>query len=50
MPVSTCSYARDPDFVTRDAMDEVMSRCLPGLRLALTGIGGVGYASDLVVG
>jgi hypothetical protein len=47
VPVSTCPYPRDLDFIHREVMKEVMSRCRPGSRLALTGIGGVGQVQFL---
>jgi hypothetical protein len=45
-PVSTCTFPRDVDFIEREVMSDVMRRCHPGVRLALTGIGGVGYVTS----
>jgi len=46
-PTSTCPFPRDKDFVDRQIMAELMYRCQPSTRLALTGIGGVGYVQIL---
>lgn len=40
--MSTCPFEQEPDFIERDVMKEVMTRCQPGKKLALMGIGGVG--------
>ncbi|KAL1800626.1 hypothetical protein ACET3X_000968 [Alternaria dauci] len=41
-PISTCPFEREADFVERDIMSDVMTRCEPGSRSALIGIGGAG--------
>ena len=43
-PVSTVPFRRDGDFVYRDILSEIHRRCSqPASRVALVGLGGVGY-------
>ena len=46
-PFATIPFCRDPDFVNRgDTLDQVHQRCSePAARVALVGLGGVGYAA-----
>ena len=46
-PLATIPFRRDPDFVNRgDILDQIDQRCSePAGRVALVGLGGVGYAS-----
>lgn len=48
-PSSTVPFPRDHDFVDRDILKEVKSKCLPSSRVALVGLGGVGYVTMLDV-
>ncbi|KAJ5937374.1 hypothetical protein N7454_004674 [Penicillium verhagenii] len=42
-PLSTVPYPHDPDFVSRDALDQLHEKAaIPGSRIALVGLGGVG--------
>lgn len=42
-PLSTVPFARDPDFVSRDGLlDQIEKNLVPGSRIALVGLGGVG--------
>jgi hypothetical protein len=43
-PLSTVPFSHDPDFVSRDALlDQVHEKAsIPGSRIALVGLGGVG--------
>jgi hypothetical protein len=45
-PTSTCPFEREADFVERGVMNDVTTRCQPGSRSALIGIGGVGYVLE----
>src|SRR6266487_3727453 len=43
-PTSTVPFRRDRDFVCRDILSEIHRRCSePASRVALVGLGGVGY-------
>jgi hypothetical protein len=43
-PSSTVPFRRDRDFVDRDILSEIRQKCsLPASRVALVGLGGVGY-------
>jgi hypothetical protein len=42
-PSSTVPFRRDPDFVKRDILSDIQSKCSqPAARAALVGLGGVG--------
>ncbi|KAJ5523469.1 hypothetical protein N7513_013013 [Penicillium frequentans] len=42
-PLSTVPFARDPDFISRDALfRQIDKNLVPGSRIALVGLGGVG--------
>lgn len=42
-PYSTVPFRRDKNFVYRDTLDEIYTRCTqPAARVALVGLGGVG--------
>jgi hypothetical protein len=47
LPFASIPVYRDPDFVTRgDILEQIDRRCsVPAARVALVGLGGVGYAS-----
>ena len=44
-PLSTVPFQRDPDFVRRDGLlNQIHQRAsIPGARIALVGLGGVGF-------
>lgn len=48
-PFSTIPFSQDPDFVPRgDVLDQLFEACShPAARVALVGLGGVGYARKL---
>lgn len=47
-PGTTCPFPRDPHFVNRDVLTEVVTKSqIPSSRLALVGLGGVGYKQIL---
>lgn len=46
-PKSTCPFERERDFVYRDTLGDIMARSKPSSKLAVIGIGGVGYVCFL---
>lgn len=47
-PLSTVPFPRDPDYVHRDPLFDKLQRKLsvPGSRVVLVGLGGVGYGAN----
>ncbi|KAJ5827849.1 hypothetical protein N7447_004612 [Penicillium robsamsonii] len=42
-PLSTVPFPHDPDFVSREELDQIHEKCsIPGSRIVLVGLGGVG--------
>jgi hypothetical protein len=49
-PSSTVPLRRDRDFVHREILTEIQSKCSqPASRVALVGLGGVGYVSTVIL-
>jgi NACHT NTPase-like protein len=49
-PSSTVPFRRDQDFVHREILSEIQSKCpQPASRMALVGLGGVGYVSTVML-
>lgn len=46
--INTVPFLRDPDFVTRPELEAVEQKLTdPGARVALVGLGGVGYVCQV---
>lgn len=46
-PLSTVPFSRDPEFISRKALDEIHEKnSVPGSRIALVGLGGVGLVRN----